>query len=194
MTESPATYGTERAEHMILTVRGQKVILDSDLARIYGVSTGRLNEQVRRNASRFPADFAFELTAEEVTHLRSQIAISRSWGGRRYRPWAFTEHGAMMAANVLRSQRAVDMSVFVVRAFVRMRQEMLGRHEMEKRLDQIEKILLVHDDSLKDLYRQIRPLLLPPPTPAKPRIGFQVRERHARYGTRTPRHPPVLAG
>ena len=103
---------------------------------------------------------------------RSQIVTLKRGQNIKYLPFAFTEHGALMAANVLRSRRAVEMSVFVVRAFVRMRQAMLSRYEMEKRLDQIEKVLLVHDDSLKELYERIRPLLLPPADPPKPRIGF----------------------
>ena len=156
----------------ILTIREQKVILDSDLAAVYGVTTKRLNEQVRRNRERFPADFAFLLTRQEVAGLRSQFATLNQGQNIKYPPFAFTEHGALMAANVLRSRRAVEMSVFVVRAFVRMRQAMLSRYEMEKRLDQIEKVLLVHDDSLKELYERIRPLLLPPADPPKPRIGF----------------------
>ena len=156
----------------ILTLRGQKVILDRDLAVVYGVETGALNRAVSRNKSRFPPDFCFQLTAEEQEILRCQFGISRDHGGIRHLSHVFTEHGALMAANVLRSRRAVEMSVFVVRAFIRMRQAMLSRHEMEKRLDQIEKLLLVHDDSLKELYERIRPLLLPPADPPKPRIGF----------------------
>ena len=149
----------------ILTIRGQKVILDRDLAALYDVETKAINRAVKRNKNRFPPDFCFQLTAEEDASLRCQIGTSRDHGGVRHLPYVFTEHGAMMAANVLRSRRAIEMSVFVVRAFVRMRQAMLSRHEMEKRLDQIEKILLVHDDSLKELYDRIRPLL-PNPIPA----------------------------
>jgi len=156
----------------IFTIRGQKVILDRDLATIYGVETKALNRAVKRNKNRFPCDFCFQLTVEEHDSLRCQIGTSNDRGGTRYLSYVFTEHGAMMAANVLRSRRAIEMSVFVVRAFVRMRQAMLSRHEMEKRLDQIEKVLLVHDDSLKELYERIRPLLLPPEDPHKPRIGF----------------------
>jgi hypothetical protein len=160
----------------ILTIREQKVILDRDLAEVYRVPTSRFNEAVGRNKARFPSDFAFQLTRQELTNLISQNAISSfGHGGIRKPPWVFTEHGAVMAANILRSERAIQMSVFVVRAFTRMRQAMLSRYEMEKRLDQIEKILLVHDDSLKELYERIRPLLLPPPDRDKPRIGFHAR-------------------
>ena len=109
-------------EGMILTVRGQKVMLDSDLARLYGVETKTLNRALQRNQRRFPTDFCFRLAAEEFTNLRCQIGASR-WGGRRHLPYVFTEHGAIMAATVLNSVRAVDMSVFVVRAFVKMRDQ-----------------------------------------------------------------------
>ena len=159
----------------ILTIRGQKVILDIDLAAVYGVETRVLKQAVRRNIAKFPADFTFILTREEavsIARLRSQNVILKRGQHIKHLPFAFTEHGAIMAATVLNSDRAVQMSVFIVRAFVRMRQAMLSRHEMEKRLDQIEKILLVHDDSLKELYERIRPLLLPAADPPKPRIGF----------------------
>ncbi len=161
----------------ILTIRGQKVILDRDLAVVYDVETKALNRAVKRNRNRFPSDFCFQLTAEEHSSLRCQVGTSKDRGGTRYFPHVFTEHGAMMAANILRSRRAIDMSVFVVRAFIRMRQAMLSRNEMEKRLDQIEKILLVHDDSLRELYERIRPLLLPPADSDKPRIGFHAAEK-----------------
>ncbi len=170
----------EFVQDLIFTVRDERVILDADLAALYGVETKRLNEQVRRNAERFPDDFAFRLTREELTELRSQNATFRR-RHYRYLPYAFTEHGSIMAANILISRKAVDMSVFVVRAFVRIRQELLSRMELEKRLDQIEKILLVHDDSLKDLYQKIRPLLLPPEKKGKRKLGFQVDEKKARY-------------
>ncbi|MBI5185412.1 MAG: ORF6N domain-containing protein [Nitrospinae bacterium] len=138
-------------ESLITTLRGQKVILDSDLARLYGVQTKILNQAVKRNQDRFPEDFAFRLTKEEwgAPHLRSQIVTSRSHGGRRYPPFAFTEHGAIMAANVLNSPQAIEMSVFVVRAFVKMREYLAASREMEKRLAEIEKSLLTHDSSSK---------------------------------------------
>ncbi len=141
MQGSEETDKTPPIERMIMTVRSQRVILDADLASLYGIPTKRLNEQVRRNMDRFPPDFAFILTNEEVTNLRSQIATS-SWqvnrsqfttashGGRRYRPYVFTEHGAIMAANILRSKRAIQMSVFVVRAFIRMRQILIEQRSL----------------------------------------------------------------
>jgi len=172
------------------------VILDADLAAVYGVPTKRLNEQVRRNRTRFPVDFMFRLEPQEVTHLRSQIATSNDpdfptsylpspgRGGRRYAPYAFTEHGALMAATVLNSPKAVQMSLFVVRAFVKMREQISTRSDWEKRVLQIENVLLAHDDQIRDLYEQIRPLLLPPPEPAKKGIGFHVREARSGFRVR----------
>src|SRR5580704_18488066 len=131
---------------LILTIRGQRVILDSDLAHIYGVPTKRLNEQVRRNAKRFPSDFLFQLTSTETDNLKSQIATSSSHGGRRKLPNAFTENGAIMAANVLNSPEAVRMSVFVVRAFVKMRELLGGTKELAKQLAALERKLTARLD------------------------------------------------
>ena len=172
-------------ESVIHTVRGQKGILDTDLARIYMVESRRLNEQVKRNADRFPDDFMFRLTPdewEELRRLRSQNAILKRGQHRKYPPYAFTEHGALMAANILKSKTAVSMSIYVVRAFIRMREELTTRRDLEERLDQIEKILLVHDTQLKDLFDKIRPLLLPPPVKPRKKIGFQAKEPRAKYG------------
>lgn len=156
----------------IYTIRDEPVVLDSDLAAIYGVTTKVFNKAVRRNVKKFPRDFAFQLNAEELANLRFQIGTSSSHGGRRYRPWVFTEHGALMAATILNSERAVAMSVYVVRAFVKMRRELLANTTLEKRLATIEKTLIGHDAALRDLYHKIRPLLLPPPEKPKRRIGF----------------------
>ncbi len=181
-------YSMGGAVPRILTVRGQKVILDADLAVIYGVPTYRFNEAVKRNRGRFPDDFMFQLTADEHAGLISQIAMSKPGrGGRRTAPYAFTEHGAVMAANILRSDRAVQMSVFVVRAFIMMREQLLNRAELEKRLAEIEKSLMGHDAALRDLYQKIRPLLLPPPDPPRKQIGFHVKEASARYQIRAKR-------
>ena len=129
MTNRKVVVPIEGVERAILVVRGQKVILDADLAGLYGVSTKRLKEQVRRNKERFPADFMFLLDPQEVRNLRSQFATSSAaWGGTRYTPMAFTEHGAIMAASVLNTPRAVEASVYVVRAFVKIR-EMLSTHK-----------------------------------------------------------------
>lgn len=128
-------------------LRRQRVLLDRDLATIYGVTTGRLNEAVKRNAARFPEDFMFQLTADEVANLRSQIAIS-SWGGRRYRPFVFTEYGAIQAANVLRSAKTMEMSIFVVRAFVHLRQMIASNKELAQRVDELERRLGTHDQAI----------------------------------------------
>ena len=166
---------------LIRTIRGQKVILDSDLARIYGVTTKRLNEQVGRNAKRFPHDFLFQLTAEEAEILKSQFATSSSHGGRRKLPYAFTENGAIMAANVLNSPEAVRMSVFVVRAFVQMRDLLGGTKELARQLADLEKKLTarldVHESVIVDVLRRVMEILDPPPLPPEPprrRIGFHV--------------------
>jgi hypothetical protein len=129
-------YAPQRAiESSIIEIRGSKVILDTDLAAIYGVQTFRFNEAVKRNRDRFPSDFMFQLTKEEVTSLTSQNAMSKHGrGGRRTLPYAFTEHGAVMAANILKSPRAVQMSVFVVRAFVKMREMLIGQRDLAKKL------------------------------------------------------------
>jgi hypothetical protein len=160
---------------LIRFIREQRVILDSDLAALYGVPTKRLNEQLRRNRQRFPADFAFQLTAEDWTALRSQIATLKTSRGahRKYAPYAFTEHGALMAANVLNSPRAVAMSVYVIRAFVKMREDLAANAAILKRLAEIDKTLLLHDGALRDIYQKLRPLLEPPPLPPKPQIGFR---------------------
>lgn len=159
---------------LIRTIRGHRIILDTDLARIYGVPTFRLNEAVKRNRRRFPEDFLFQLTAEEHAALTSQIAMSKPGrGGRRTRPYAFTEHGALQVANVLNSSKAEAMSIYVIRAFIRMREELSANQVVSKRLAEIERTLLTHDAALRDLYQKIRPLLLPPPDQPKRRIGFR---------------------
>lgn len=160
-------------ENQILFIRGQRVMLDSDLAELYGVTVKRLNEQVKRNRDRFPDDFMFQLTAAEHEALRSQNATSnKGRGGRRYPPYAFTEHGAIMAATVLNSQRAVEMSVFVVRAFVRLR-ELLGTHkQLAAKVEELERQLETHDETIKQIFEAIRELMEPPSPPSK-QIGFR---------------------
>ena len=167
---------------LIITIRNQKVIIDRDLAEIYGVETRRLNEQVKRNPDRFPEDFMFQLTREEAdfwARSRSQIAILKRGKNIKYLPYAFTEHGAIMAANVLNSPQAVRMSVFVVRAFVKLR-EMLATHkELAHKLAELERKLQNHDESIRSLVVAIRQLMAPPePEPPKKRIGFLVEEPH----------------
>ena len=160
----------------VFKIRDQAVILDRDLAAIYGVSTSNFNKAITRNRSRFPADFCFQLEPQEVVNLKFQFGTSSSHGGRRKIPWAFTEHGAIMAATILNNPRAVAMSVYVVRAFVRLRGELMANATLEKRLAHIEKSLIVHDHALRDVYEKIRPLLLPPPEPPKRRIGFHSKD------------------
>jgi hypothetical protein len=168
---------------MIRTIRGQKVMLDSDLAHIYGVPTKVLNQAVKRNAKRFPPDFLFQLTAGETDSLRSQIVTLKSGRGqhRKYLPYAFTENGAIMAANVLNSPEAVRMSVFVVRAFVQMRDLLGGTKELARQLADLEKKLTarldVHESVIVDVLRRVMEILDPPPLPPAPprrRIGFHV--------------------
>jgi hypothetical protein len=166
---------------LIRTIRGQKVILDSDLARIYGVPTKVLNQAVKRNLKRFPDDFLFRLSFDELENLRSQIVTSSFHGGHRYLPYAFTENGAIMAANVLNSPAAVRMSVFVVRAFVQMRDLLGGTKELARQLADLEKKLTarldVHESVIVDVLRRVMEILDPPPPPPDPprrRIGFHV--------------------
>jgi hypothetical protein len=175
----------------ILTVRDQKIVIDSDLAAVYGVTTKRLNEQFRRNRKRFPEDFAFQLTAEEFEVLRSQTATLKEGDARResnrsqiatlkrargkhrkYRPWAFTEHGALQVANILRSERAIAMSVYVIRAFIELREKVATNAAILKRLAEIDKTLLLHDSALRDIYQKLLPLLSPSPEPPRRQIGF----------------------
>ncbi|MFA6564621.1 MAG: ORF6N domain-containing protein [Verrucomicrobiia bacterium] len=184
-------------ESLISVVRGQKVILDSDLARIYGVKTKRLNEQVRRNPKRFPPDFVFQLTQEEAqfeARSRSQIATLKQGQNIKYLPNAFTEHGAIMTANVLNSDQAVQMSVFVVRAFVKMREVLANNHALAQKLAELERKLTdrldVHEKAIVHVLGEIRKLMTPPPLPPEPprkQIGFQVRERRAVYVVRQKR-------
>ena len=176
----------------ILTVRDQKIVLDSDLAVVYGVTTKRLNEQLRRNRRRFPEDFAFQLTAKEFEALRSQFATLEERGVRRagsnwsqiatlktgrgqyrkYRPWVFTEHGALQAANILRSDRAIAMSIYVIRAFIELREKIASNAAILKRLAEIDKTLLEHDTTLREIYQKLLPLLAPPPETPRRQIGF----------------------
>jgi phage regulator Rha-like protein len=163
----------ETVERAILVVRGHKVILDSDLAELYGVTVKRLNEQVKRNGSRFPQDFLFRLTADEWRSLRSQFATLEHGTGqhRKYLPFAFTEHGALMAASVLSSQRAVEMSILVVRAFVKLRSILAAHRELASKLDELERRLSTHDRQLVSLFDALRRLTAPGDRAGRP-IGF----------------------
>lgn len=158
-------------EQKILFVRKCKVMLDHDLAGLYGVTTKALNQAVNRNKARFPDDFCFRLSPEEAAAMRSQ-SVTASKRNLRYQPYVFTEHGALMAANLLKSPRAISMSVYVIRAFVRLREIFVVNQIFEKRLSEIEKILLGHNAGLKDLYEKIKPLLAPPVSVPKRKMGF----------------------
>ncbi|GDY19062.1 hypothetical protein LBMAG56_04070 [Verrucomicrobiota bacterium] len=183
-------------ESLILNLRNLKVILDADLAELYGVPTKVFNQAVKRNADRFPQDFMFQLTAQEWSDLKSQFVtssleptqkegvapnwsqvVTSSHGGRRKLPHAFTEHGAIMAATILNSPEAVAMSVFVVRAFMQMREQLVANAAILKRLAEIDKSLLEHDSALRTIWAKLQPLLAPPPEPPPRRIkGFNPRE------------------
>src|SRR6266436_2564379 len=161
----------------ILTVRGTKVIFDADLAELYAITTKALNQAVKRNPKRFPGDFTFLLTAKEkrqvVTNCDHLLRLKFS----PVLPRAFTEHGALMAASLLNSPRAVAMSLYVIRAFVKMREDLVTNAAILKRLAEIDKTLLLHDGALRDIYQKLRPLLEPPPVPPKIEMGFHVKEQ-----------------
>jgi len=174
-------------------IRGQRVMLDSDLAMIYGVTTKRLNEQLKRNRPRFPADFAFQLTVHEFGTLKSQIATSSlrsqfvtssSHGGKRKLPWVFTEHGALMLASVLNSAIAVEASVRVVRAFVRLREIVAANAQLAAKLQELERRLDSHDEGIANLFAALKQLLEPFEPTKRREIGFHVREKAARYRVR----------
>lgn len=159
---------------LVQTIRGHKVILDEDLAVVYGVATRRLNEQVKRNASRFPTDFVFQLTSDEFKILMSQNATSSSgYGGRRKLPFAFTEHGAIMAANVLKSSRAIRMSIAVVRTFVELRRSLFADRELAKWLRDLERKVEYHDNGIRVLFKAFKRLIAAPTRPRR-KIGFEV--------------------
>jgi hypothetical protein len=155
-------------EHYIVRIRGQAVMLDSDLAALYDVPTGRLNEQVRRNQKRFPADFVFQLTPEEARRSRSQNAILKRGKNIKYLPYVFTEHGAVMAANVLKSERAIEMSVAIVRAFVKLRRMALSVEALARKVAALEQ---KYDSSFRMVFDAIRQLMTPPIS-SRRRIGF----------------------
>jgi hypothetical protein len=157
-------------QRRIHDIRGQRVLLDEDLAILYGVTVKRLNEQVKRNRRRFPADFMFRLTRREVSNLRSQFATSSAHGGRRHLPYAFTEHGAVMLASVLNSRIAVSTSVQIVRAFLRLREMVMGYRELGRKLSLLEQ---KYDKQFRVVFVAIRELMEPPEPRSRPRIGFR---------------------
>ena len=165
---------------LIRVIREARVILDTDLAKLYGVETRALNQALKRNQQRFPEDFAFELTRDEILGISQTVTSLRNLKfSKQVR--VFTEHGALMAANILNSPRAVTMSVYVIRAFVKTREDHAANAFILKRLAEIDKSLLLHDTALRDIYQKLRPLLEPPPAPPKPEIGFHVKEDAVPY-------------
>ena len=176
MTSKDALVRVEKVEQRILLIRGEKVILDADLAEFYGVTTKRLNEQVKRNKDRFPEDFMFQLTERERIEVVAKCDHLLNLKYSKARPHVFTEHGALMAASVLNTRRAVEMSVFVVRAFVKLRRFIDGNRELSDKLEQLEKHLAEHDVQILSLVQAIRQLMSPKAVPEKRRIGFSVDE------------------
>jgi len=165
----------ERIEKAILLLRGQKVMLDRDLAELYGVPTKRLNEQVRRNRTRFPEDFMFQLSREEFEDWRSQVATSNPAAkmGLRRRPYAFTEQGVAMLSSVLNSDRAIEVNIAIMRAFVKLREILATHKDLARKLDELERKLGQHDQKFQIVFEAIRQLMAPPPQPEKKgRIGF----------------------
>lgn len=160
----------QRIERSILLIRGQKVLLDSDLAELYRVETKVLNQAIKRNLARFPADFMFALTQNEFIALKSQFVTS-SWGGRRTAPYAFTEQGVAMLSSVLHSDRAVAVNIEIMRAFVRLREILSSNAELARRLDDLEK---KYDIQFRAVFDAIRQLMIPPASSKKVRIGFHV--------------------
>jgi hypothetical protein len=179
----------ERIERKIYFLRGQKVMLDRDLAALYGVPTKVLNQAVKRHRHRFPEDFMFQLSMREAkewwsevmeAHLRSQIVTLKRGQHIKYRPYAFTEHGILMLSSILNSERAVQVNIQIMRAFIWLRQMLATNATLERRLKELEK---KYDAQFKVVFDAIRQLMAPPP-PSRKKIGFQLRERRAMYGKR----------
>ena len=172
MVNKKSLIPVDRIEKAILLIRGQKVMLDADLAELYGVETRVLVQAVKRNLERFPEDFMFQLSQEEFTILRSQIVTSSGRGGRRYRPYAFTEQGVAMLSSVLRSRRAIQVNIEIMRAFIRLRQMLASHVELARKLDALEK---KYDAQFKQVFEAIRQLMAPPEPKRRP-IGFRKRD------------------
>jgi hypothetical protein len=172
----------ERVERLIHLARGEKVLLDADLALLYGVPTGALNRAVKRNATRFPPDFMFQLTAEEAGILKCQFGISSlgHGGRRRSLPYAFTEQGVAMLSSVLRNDRAVQVNVAIMRAFVSLRRMLAGNEALARQLAELERHLEGHDQAIKSLFDAIRELMAPPVKPRR-EIGFPAKEDSQPY-------------
>jgi hypothetical protein len=171
----PVSVTADQIEGQIHVIRGHRLMLDFDLARLYEVTTSRLNEQVRRNRERFPDDFAFQLTPREFKDLMSQFATSKTGrGGRRKLAWVFTEHGVAMLSSVLTSRTAIRVNVEIIRAFVRLRRLLATPGELAAQLQKLADTVQLHDEQIKVIADVLRKLMQPPPVEAKGRIGFQV--------------------
>jgi len=169
MVNEESLVPVERIEKAILLIRGQKVMLDGDLAALYGVETKMLVRAVKRNTNRFPTDFMFQLSKEEFDNLRFHFGTSSDWGGRRYRPYAFTEQGVAMLSSVLHSPRAIQVNIEIMRAFIRLRQMLASHAELARKLDALEK---KYDAQFKQVFEAIRQLMIPPEPKRRP-IGFR---------------------
>lgn len=174
MTDSQTTQvaliSSDTLTGSILVIRGHKVMLDADLAALYGVETKALNQAVRRNMERFPDDFMFQLTSDEMENLRSQTVTASSWGGRRTRPYAFTEQGVAMLSSVLKSPRAIQVNIEIMRAFVRLRQMVTSNADLARKLNALER---KYDGQFKIVFAAIRELTEPPIKKRSRRIGFR---------------------
>jgi phage regulator Rha-like protein len=178
--EQKDTASIEVIQRRIMRIRGDRVMLDHHLAELYGVETKQLKRAVRRNIRRFPPDFMFELTREEYNSLRSQIGTIKRGEHSKYLPMAFTEQGVAMLSSVLNSKRAIEVNILIMRAFIRLREAMAGSKELARKLDELEKRIAGHDESIQTLFQAIRQLMAPKEAPKK-RIGFQLKEKHAAY-------------
>jgi phage regulator Rha-like protein len=176
MADKQSLVPAERIERAILLIRGQKVMLDTDLAHLYGVTTKALNQAVKRNQDRFPADFMFRLTKQEKEEVVTNCDHLQKLKFSPVLPYAFTEHGAIMLASVLNSRRAIEVSVFVVRAFVRLRGVLATHKELAQKLAELERKIQGHDEHIRSLFEAIRQLMAPPERPRKP-IGFSPRQK-----------------
>jgi len=183
MTKHDLVVPVARIQKSIFLIRGQKVLLDMDLAEFYGVETRSLIQALKRNIERFPSDFVFQLDQDEFDSLRSQIVISKGKGGRRYLPYAFTEQGVAMLSSVLRSKRAIQVNVAIMRTFVKLREILLTHKELAHQLVDLERRLEDHDEQIQTIFEAIRQLMTPPAKPRK-KIGFEVKEKQAAYGPR----------
>ena len=183
MTKHDLVVPVARIQKSIFLIRGQKVLLDMDLAEFYGVETRSLIQALKRNIERFPSDFVFQLDQDEFDSLRSQIVISKGKGGRRYLPYAFTEQGVAMLSSVLRSKRAIQVNVAIMRTFVKLREILLTHKELAHQLVDLERRLEDHDEQIQTIFEAIRQLMTPSAKPRK-KIGLEVKEKQAAYGPR----------